>query len=75
MKNYLIERWKRRWIVVPAAGGLGIFSAYRSSKTHDGRALKSVLLFACFVVIVILFPFHFGGEDWNQVSDTQPRKD
>jgi hypothetical protein len=62
MRKYLLVRWKKRWPILPAAAGSTVLWVLRSRALHDGKELNSILLAACFVVIVILFPFRWGGE-------------
>jgi hypothetical protein len=62
MKEYLLQRWKKRWRVIPAAGVLAMFSTLM----HKGTTLANLLFWGVFVLVVILFPFHWGGEDWDE---------
>jgi hypothetical protein len=65
VKHYLLIRWKKRWPIVPAGIGCAILWRMRSLAMHDGRERGAVLLPICFAVIVILFPFHWGDETWD----------
>ena len=67
MKKYLLVRWKKRWRVVLASAVVAPIWIARSLTTHDPNApvLRIIILLLCFDVVVILFPFHWGGENWN----------
>jgi len=62
MKEYVSERWQKRWPIVPASLIAGIFWVARSLTVHDGKAVRIVIFVVCFDVFGILFPFRWGGE-------------
>ena len=37
-----------------------------STLMHKGTTLANLLFWGVFVLVVILFPFHWGGEDWDE---------
>lgn len=77
MKQYLLLRLKKRWHIIPASIIFGVFAVLRSLAIHDGKVLGIVLLLICFCVLGILFPFRWGGEDWDSENPSNglTRKD
>src|SRR5205085_1382744 len=65
MKKYVLVRWKKRWPLLPGGVMTGTFAVLHSLREQDGQAIRIVILLACFVIAGILFPFHWGREDWN----------
>lgn len=63
IKEYFLARWKRRWLILPA---MAILVPVWLTMIDRTRARRTVIGAVIFVIIVILFPFHFGGEDWNE---------
>jgi hypothetical protein len=61
-KKYILVRWKERWPIIPAAGIVGVFATL----VHRGTPVANALFFASFAAVVILFPFHWGGETWRE---------
>jgi hypothetical protein len=66
VKKYLVVRWRKRWGLIPGSAVPGAIWVYRSLQIHDGKALNIVILLVCFDIVGILFPFHWGGEDWGK---------
>jgi hypothetical protein len=65
MKRYILLRWrKRRWIVPVSVFFAVLWSCY-SLLIHDGKVLSCALFPLCFALFVILFPFRWGGEKWD----------
>jgi hypothetical protein len=62
MKEYLSVRWQKRWRIIPVSIIVGVIWVARSLATHDGKAVGTVVLLACFDAVVILFPFRWSGE-------------
>ena len=66
MKKYLLVRWKKRWPIVPVAAIMAFFCAWTKSVSNEKDTRGCVLGAVIFVVVAILFPFHWGGEDWDE---------
>lgn len=64
MKRYFLVRWKKRWPLLPASVAVGGLWALMSLAKHDGKVGDIILFLVCFDVVGILFPFHWGGEEW-----------
>jgi len=63
VKHYLLVRWKRRRVVVPASIVMGAIWISRSLANHDGKVAVIVIMLICFDALVIMFPLHWGGEE------------
>jgi hypothetical protein len=67
VKSYALVRWKKRWPIVP----LVPFSVVSWAMTVDPYKVhrllhKTVIGAVIFVVVVVLFPFRWGSEDWEE---------
>jgi len=66
MKKYIVVRLKKRWPIVPATGIFALYAILRQSVDGSGRPLPTILFLAGFALLGILFPFHWGGEQWDR---------
>jgi len=67
VKRYLLVRWKKRWHLLPLTAACAAVWVFTSRALHDGHALAIVFLSIVFVVVGILFPFHWSGErGWDE---------
>ena len=67
MKSYLLVRWKTRWPIVPVVPFLLVSWAMTADQYKVHRQLhRTVVGAVIFIVAVILFPFRWGGEDWEE---------
>jgi len=66
MKKYLLIRWKKRWPIIPVSAMFAVLWVYRSLATLDGKPLDCVSVLLCFDIVVLLFPFRWGGEHWDE---------
>ena len=66
MKKYHLVRWKKRWPIILAAAIWAFFCAWTRAALNKNDTRGCVLIAVILVVIVILFPFHWGGEDWER---------
>ena len=67
VKSYLLVRWKKRWHIVPLVPLLVLGWAMTADQYKVHRLLhRTVIGAAVFTVLVILFPFRWGGEDWEE---------
>jgi hypothetical protein len=67
VKSYLLGRWKRRWPIVPLVpfSVVGWAMTADQSKVHQ-QLHRTVVGAVIFIVVVVLFPFRWGGEDWEE---------
>jgi hypothetical protein len=79
IKDYLLVRWRHRWPIVPASFLLAFLWATEDYWAHHGppqsivlttlcleeRTQRILLFTLCFDLVVVLFPFQWGGEDLN----------
>jgi hypothetical protein len=65
LKKYLIVRWKKRWPTVPA---LAIWAFFCKITLDEKRSRGCFLIAAIVVIVGILFPFRWGGEDWDDLE-------
>ena len=63
VKRYLLVRWKRRRVIVPASIVMGAIWISRSLSNHDGKVASIIIILICFDALMILSPIHWGGED------------
>jgi hypothetical protein len=66
LKRYVLVRWKKRWPIVPlvpfsVAGWAMTADPYKVHRLFHRTVIGAVI----FIVVVILFPFRWGGEDWG----------
>jgi hypothetical protein len=61
MKKYLLVRLRKRWPIIPGCVILTFFYWWTFGDLEKTR--DSVVLSAFFIVIGILLPFRWGGED------------
>ena len=66
VKSYLLVRWKKRWPIVAVAPFFVVSWAMTADpyKVHQ-QLRRTVIGAVIFVVLGILFPFRWGGEDWE----------
>jgi hypothetical protein len=67
VKSYLFVRWKKRWPIVVVTPFFVVSWAIAADpfKVHQ-QLHRAVILAVIFVVAGILFPFRWGGEDWEE---------
>jgi len=67
VKSYLLVRWKKRWPIVAVTPIFIVSWAMTADpfKVHQ-QLHRAVILAAIFVVVAIVFPFRWGGEDWDE---------
>jgi hypothetical protein len=69
MKKYLLVRWKKRWPTAVLAPIFVLFYIWAEKELHGYVPVKEVrrgvLMIVIFVAIGILFPFHWGRENWD----------
>jgi len=53
-------------MVVPMSVISGALWISLGLRNHDGKALNTIILLVCFDVVAVLFPFHWGGENWDE---------
>ena len=67
VKSYLLIRWKKRWPIVPLVPFLVVSWAATADPYRVHRQLhRTVIGAVIFIAAVILFPFRWGGEDWEE---------
>jgi hypothetical protein len=64
--NYFVVRWKKRWPIVPATAIWVLLWALTDEKRVHGTVHRTVVGAVIFVIVGILFPLRWGGEDWKQ---------
>jgi len=64
--NYFVVRWKKRWPILPAAVVWVLLWTVIDEKRAHGTVHETIVGAAIFVIVGILFPLHWGGEDWKQ---------
>jgi hypothetical protein len=66
VKSYLLVRWKKRWPIVPLVplSVVGWAMTADQDKVHQ-LLHRTVVGAGIFIVFVVLFPFRWGGEDWE----------
>jgi hypothetical protein len=71
VKGYLLVRWKKRWPGIPVAAIVALFCSWTKAAQNKNDTRGCVLGAVIFVIVGILFPFRWGGEDWN---DKKPER-
>jgi hypothetical protein len=67
VKGYLLVRWKKRWPIVPVVPFFVVSWAMTADQYKVHQQLhRTVVGAVIFIVAVILFPFRWGGEDWEE---------
>jgi hypothetical protein len=69
LRNYVLVRCKKRWQVLPASAIVGAFAIASSLRAHDGKVMSIIVFLIGFNLLGILFPFRWGGEDWDNRED------
>jgi uncharacterized membrane protein len=63
MNDYFLVRWKKRWPIVPFTAILILIWWMLA----DRKKVHEIVLGAViFVIVGILFPFRWGGENWDE---------
>jgi hypothetical protein len=67
VKGYVFVRWKKRWPIVPLVPFL-VASWAMTADAHRVHLLihRTIAGAVIFIVVVVLFPFRWGSEDWEQ---------
>ena len=67
VKSYLLVRWKKRWRIVPLVPIVVFGWAMTADQYKVHQQLhRAVIGAVIFIAVVILFPFRWGGEDWEE---------
>ena len=67
VKSYLLVRWKKRWPIVTVTPFFVVSWAMTADpyKVHQ-QLRRTVIGAVIFVILGIVFPFRWGGEDWEE---------
>jgi len=66
-KTYVASRWKKRWPIVPVVPFVIVgWAMTHNQNTVRQQLHRTVIGAVVFIIVIILFPARWGGEDWEK---------